>query len=72
LRPLGEFGHEPAQGKVFLPGPIQQKGTMLAANCLRLVPTHFARQNAAGFPEAPGPTDHRADPNVKMQGCLTP
>jgi hypothetical protein len=69
---LGEFGHQPAQGKVLLLDPLQQPGAMLARDRLRLVPAHLARCDAAGLSEAPNPGDHRTDADAKLRRCLAP
>src|SRR6266852_2551893 len=64
---LGQFGHQPAQGKVFLPRPLQQPGTILARNRLRLVPAHLAWRNAAGLAPALHPVDGRADTHAELR-----
>ena len=44
---LGQFGHQPAQGEVFLLVRSSKPSTVLARDRLRLVPAHLARRNAA-------------------------
>src|SRR6202521_1127605 len=63
---LGEFGDEPAQGEVSLPGPLQQPDAVLARNRLRLVPAHLARPTAARPAQPPHPIDHRTDAHAKL------
>jgi hypothetical protein len=63
---LGEFGDKPAQGEVPCPGALQQPGTVLARNCLRLVPAHLPRRNAAGLAQAPHPDNRRADAHAEL------
>src|ERR1700680_760676 len=63
---LGEFGDEPTQGEVFLPGPLQEPDAVLARNRLRLVPAHLARRNAARLAQPPHPIDHRTDAHAKL------
>jgi len=58
---LGEFGYKPAQGEVPCLGALQQPSTMLARNCLRLVPAHLPRRNGSGLTQAPHPDNRSAD-----------
>jgi hypothetical protein len=69
---FSKFGDEAAQGEIVFLDPEQQPGAVLSGDCFRLVPAHLARQNAAGFAKPPDPIDHRADPNGKLRGCLSP
>src|SRR5258708_8921926 len=50
---LGEFGDQPAHGEVPCLCALQQPGTLLTRNRLRLVPAPLPRRNAA--PPAPPP-----------------
>jgi len=43
---------------------------MFAGDRLRLVAAHLARCNAAGLPEQPNPSDHRADAYAKLRRRL--
>src|SRR5712691_9121427 len=63
---LGKLGHKPAQGEVLLLHPLQQPGTVLARNQLRLVPAHLARRDTPSLTQAPHPVDGRADPYAKL------
>jgi hypothetical protein len=63
---LGEFGDKPAQGEVPCLGALQQPGTVLARNCLRLVAAHLPRRNAAGLTQAPHPDNRRADAHAEL------
>jgi len=63
---LGELGDKPAQGEVPCLGTLQQPGAVFARNCLRLVPTHLPRRNAAGLAQAPHPDNRRADAHTEL------
>jgi hypothetical protein len=63
---LGEFGDKSAQGEVPCLGALQQPSTMLARNCLRLVPAHLPRRNASGLTQAPHPDNRSADTHAEL------
>jgi hypothetical protein len=54
-------------GEVPCLGALQQPGAVLARNCLRLVPTHLPRRNAAGLTQASHPDNRRADADAKLR-----
>src|SRR5258706_12196634 len=64
---LGEFGDQPAQGEVPCLCALQQPGTLLTRNGLRLVPAHLPPRNAAGLAQAPHPDNRRADADAKLR-----
>jgi len=67
---LSEFGDKPAQGKVLCLRTLQQPGTVLSRNCLRFVPAHLPRRNAAGLTQAPHPDNCRADAYAELRRRL--
>jgi hypothetical protein len=62
---LGEFGDKPAQGKVLCLCALQQPSTVLARNCLRLVPAHLPRRDASGLTQASHPDNRSADAHAE-------
>src|SRR5258708_20498591 len=53
---LGEFGDKPAQPEAPCLGALQQPGTVLPRNCLRLVPPPLPWPTAARPPHRPHPS----------------
>ncbi len=64
---LGELGHQPAQGEVFLLDPGQKPGTVLAGKRPRLVAADLARLDAAGLALPIHPPDRRTHTDAKLR-----
>src|ERR1700691_4857701 len=63
---LGEFGHQPAHGKIRLPAPLHQPIAVRPRNLLRPIAADLGRLDAASLPEALYPVDRRADAYSKL------
>ncbi len=55
--PLGEFRHQPAQGEICLPAPLQQPIAVRPRNLLRPIAADLVRFDAASLAEAANPVD---------------
>jgi hypothetical protein len=66
--PLGEFRHQPAQGEICLPAPLQQPIAVRPRNLLRPIAADLVRFDAASLTEAANPVDSRTDGHAKL-GC---
>ncbi|MGY4473637.1 transposase InsO family protein [Bradyrhizobium sp. USDA 3364] len=66
----GKLGNETANGEIAVPDPLRQPDCVVSRNCLRLVPAHLARLNAAGLLDPLHPADGSADRHPKLFGRL--